>query len=203
MSRMRKQCERSLNRLRPFRELRKLHWIFCEGGTEEVCLINLRRHWRLSSVQISVVGQVGTPWTVVQRALEKRNELRRKSETHYTIHVVFDRDDHPRFRAAIDRACSLGFSLGVSVPCIELWGILLHQNQTAHITRHQAQHLLKNLHPGYDHERHPYFDLKTMLNGLEEASRRSENLKSRALRADNEFYNPTTSFSKVISAIRP
>lgn len=199
----RKHCDRSLNRNRPSLDLNTLHWIFCEGATEKDCLTRLRRHWHLPSIRIKVVGEVGTPWTVVDEAVKKRDELRRKRQTGYTIHVVFDRDEHPRFNGAVARARDLGFTMGVSVPCIELWGILLHQDHTAPIDRHRAQHLLRDLHPGYDHNRNPYLDPETVLNGLEDAHRRSETLSKRASDAGVEFYNPTTSFSKVILAIRP
>jgi len=197
----RSRCRESLSRRLAFRELKTLHWVFCEGATEEVCLNNLRIHRRLSNLHVTVAGQVGTPWTVVQRAVDKRIELTRRKVSRFFIHVVFDRDEHPRFEEAIQRARACGFTLGVSVPCFELWGILLHQDQTAFITRSDAQRLLKGLHPGYDHARHPYLDLDTVLNHLEDASRRSEVLRQRARDAGDEFQNPSTCFRDVLSVI--
>lgn len=134
-------------------------------------------------------------------AKEKKNELKRESGA-WTIHVIFDRDEHPCFQEALEQARANGFCVGYSNPCIELWAILLHQDQTAWIDRKQAQSRLKRIHPGYCHKSRPILDLATVMNGLEDASRRSKSLQRRAREAGNPFGNPTTEFFRVIEALR-
>lgn len=204
--RSRKRKSRNSPRLRrrgtQSKELHEVHHVYCEGKTEQRCLDALRGAWNLPRQRITVTGRVGVPWTIVERAKAKREEIKRLPKRP-NIHVVFDRDEHPRFREAIRRARALGLSIGVSVPCFELWAILLHRDQTAPMDRHQAQSLLRKIHPGYSHDKNPALDHDAVLLGLDKARRRAELLARRAHDAGDEFANPTTTFSQVVDAIFP
>lgn len=191
-----------LGRKQPSKDLETVHWIYCEGKTEAHCLDRLRQHCRISTAKIQLVERAGVPWTVVEKAKAKAKELKR-SKLPFSVHAVFDEDEHPKFREAVQRARDLGLSIGISVPCFELWAILLHQDQTAHIDRHRAQSILKSIHPRYCHNSHPYLDPATVLEGLADARQRAMNLADRAIDAGNEFANPTTTFSQVIDAVFP
>lgn len=165
----------SLGRKRPSKELGTVHWVFCEGKTEKDCLEALRIEKRMAKQALRLVEGIGGPWRIVEEASRRQRQLR-KGPGPSSVHVVFDCDDHPRFREAFQRARDLDLSIGVSVPCFELWAILLHQDQTASIDRHRAQRLLKELHAGYCHDEHPYLDSDLVRKGLHEAQRRSEHL---------------------------
>jgi hypothetical protein len=52
---------------------------------------------------------------------------------------VFDVDEHPKLREAIELADAAGIKLAISNPCIELWFLLHFASQTAYIERHAAQ----------------------------------------------------------------
>ena len=52
---------------------------------------------------------------------------------------MFDIDAHPNVREAIQKAEANGISLAVSNPCIELWFILHFEDQTAYLSRQDAQ----------------------------------------------------------------
>lgn len=119
----------------------------------------------------------------------------------FAVHVVFDRDEHRYFRDSIRRARDLGLSLGVSVPCFELWALLLHQDQTAALSGRQVQEKLKEAHPGYCHDRHPYLCLDSVLAGRAVAGERARWLASRAGDTGDEFANPTTTFDLVLTEI--
>ncbi len=88
--------------------------------------------------------------TVVDRAVAaKRHEARearrgrgRASDEYW---CVFDIDQHPKVGPAIEKARTNGIGVAVSNPCIELWFILHFQDQTAHIERHDAQAISKEL----------------------------------------------------------
>ena len=199
MGRRRARSPAILRRGKAQKSLGHLHWIFCEGKTEKRCLEELARFWRLASVRVD--PRLGhAPSAIVKMAKEKKKELKKESGA-WTIHVVFDRDEHPGFREALEQARANGFCVGYSNPCVELWAILLHQDQTAWIERKEAQSKLKQIHPGYCHKSRPILDLKTVINGLEDASQRSKNLLRRAREAGNPFGNPTTEFFRVIAAI--
>ncbi len=210
MRRRRGEKSRKLRTARP-RSLRAVHWVFCEGETEAKCLRDLNAHWKglklrpeeLNHGGLKADGSQGVPMTIVKRAKQKRAELDKKRlPKPPTVHVVFDRDEHPRFKEAIAQAKAAGLSLGISVPCFELWGLLLHMDQTAPIHRHKAQRKLKDVHLGYDHKKHPYLDSDVVLDNLDVAAERSKRLAKRAQDAGDPYANPISTFSDVIEQIR-
>ncbi len=190
-----------LSRRRPFRPLPHLHWVFCEGKTEKHCLDLLRRHWRRSTVRVQVKAGVGAPALLVEAAKKKQEELRRAKSPPFTVHVVFDRDEHGHFQSSIQRARDLGISLGVSVPCFELWALLLHQDQTSALESREVQKKLKAVHPGYCHDRSPYLCLEAVLEGRQDASKRARLLAQRARESGDEFANPSTTFDLILDQI--
>jgi len=193
----------SLTRTIATKNLSTVHWFFCEGKTEKDCIDKLRQRNRIASVTVEVVGPVGVPKSIVAKAAAKQKELQQtRQDKHPTIiHVVFDRDEHPCFPGAVNRARTLGMSLGVSVPCIELWAILLHQDQTAWIHRHEAQRLLKRIHPNYCHKTHAVFDIDVVATNRMSAATRAAKLATRAVDSGREFANPSTTFHEVLEKI--
>ncbi len=193
----------SLKRSKSSKSVATAHYVFCEGKTEKDCIDKLRQRYRCPSVKVEVVGQAGVPSTIVKKAVGKKEELARAKTKHLktTIHVIFDRDEHPCFNKAIDQARAKDLSIGVSVPCFELWAILLHQDQSAFIDRHKAQSLLKKLHPGYNHSSSPVLDAQVVEQNWKEAAKRAALLAKRAAEAGRKFNNPTTSFPLVLKQI--
>ena len=179
-------------------------FVACEGATEKQCLCSLRSRWRIPSIRVEVAGEVGEPRAVVRKAKTWWPELkrRRKRRVKDEIWVVFDCDDHPHWKAALDQALALDFGIADSNPCIELWGLLLHRDQEAYINRDNAQHDLAGLHPGYHHTRNPYFDIDAVLERFNDAHARAEHIWQRAPDYDDPFKNPTTRFHVLVARIR-
>lgn len=174
--------------------------IFCEGRTEEKILNALRAHWHVPHAQVHLVGGQGVPRTVVDAA---RAHQRANAKDQPVIVVVFDRDEHRCWSEAIDTAIARNFVVAVSNPCVELWGLLLHRDQSADIHRHVVQRQLRDVHPRYHHEDHPYFDLETVLRHLDDAAARAAVLSARAEAAGDRFGCPTTGFHAAVEAVRP
>lgn len=191
----------SLGRAAATRNLRPALLAVCEGATEERCLGNLRARWRVPSLRVQVVCARGDPSEVVRKARTLWEDSGRKHHRP-EVWVAFDRDEHHHWAAALDQARALGFRLAVSNPCFELWGLLLHRDQTAPIDRDEAQRALAEVHPGYDHTRSPYLDLETTVAGMDEAHGRAENLRRRAEETGDPNGNPTTSFDRLVQRIR-
>jgi hypothetical protein len=192
----------ALGRKAATKSLAPTHVVFCEGSTEKHCLESLRQHHRMPSVQVHVVDCGAEPGRVVREAAARLKELRRTTPDA-RVHVVFDRDEHPHFKAAVDQARQLGLHLGVSNPCFELWAMLLHVDQTASLDTSEAQHRLKQLHPGYCHHRNPRLDRATVLANLPAARRRARALAERARSLDEPLPNPCTTFHELVDAIFP
>ncbi|MCB9506151.1 MAG: RloB domain-containing protein [Myxococcales bacterium] len=177
------------------------HFVYCEGRTEADCISKFRQHFRIPAVSVTVVDSVGTPATIMRRATEKWRTTRAAGAY---VYAVFDRDAFPCFDASVAQLASKpedGVFGGISVPCFELWGLILLTDQTAYIERDRAQARLSELMPSYHHERHPYLDFPTALAGYAEASRRADVLAARAGDAGDPYNNPTTTFPNVLREI--
>lgn len=178
------------------REMRPTLLVVCEGKTEATLLSDLRAFWRIPTVRVEVMGEAGDPRHIVDCA------RRRQRETGADVGiVVFDRDEHHHWAGAIDRARQLGFGIAVSNPCFELWGILLHEDRTATLHRHDAQRRLRELHPGYDHARSPFLDVAVVVPRLEAAEDRARTLARRGESIGDPFGNPTTRFPEAVAAL--
>lgn len=202
MGRSRKRLGKSIGAVRrrshDVEPLPTRHIVLCEGKTEQRCIDGLRVYCRISNVDVQVLGQEGVPSTLVAKA--KKLEGKR-TKGRQVVHVVFDCDDHPCFRKAIDMLRYTNVRKGISVPCFELWAILLHDDQTAHISSREAQRRLRDLHPGYDHDSNPFLDIDAVLRGLDDARKRAGDLEHRARDAEDAYHNPSTTVPAVIDEI--
>lgn len=118
--------------------------VFVEGQvTEEIYLTYWRRRFR-AQVNVEIHEFHGTPHALVTRAVEtkaanERAERKGRGRAHDEVWCVFDVDEHPKLREAMELANASGIKLAISNPCIELWFLLHFANQTAYIERHSAQ----------------------------------------------------------------
>lgn len=118
--------------------------VFTEGEkTEDGYLLPWRRAYR-ASVLLTVDSFHGVPLFLVDRAVEtKRTEARDhrrgRGRAHDEIWCVFDIDAHPNLAEAVQKAEANGIGLAISNPCIELWFVLHFEDQTAYLSRHDAQ----------------------------------------------------------------
>jgi hypothetical protein len=118
--------------------------VFAEGEvTEEAYLKYWHRQFR-TKVNVEVHEFHGTPLALVTRAAEtkaanQRSERRGRGRAHDEVWCVFDVDEHPHLREAIELAAARSIGLAISNPCIELWFLLHFEDQTAYIERHDAQ----------------------------------------------------------------
>lgn len=86
----------------------------------------------------------GTPMALVERAIrvrdaELRDERKGRGKAVDEVWCVFDFDVHPYVRDAIELAHVNDIEVAASNPCIELWFVLHHEEQTAHIERQAAR----------------------------------------------------------------
>jgi hypothetical protein len=118
--------------------------IFTDGQkTEPIYLTHWSRVYR-EHVLVTIDDFHGTPLALVRTAAARRDadlrEARRGHGDAYSDYwCVFDIDEHPHVREALELATSNGIHVAVSNPCIELWFLLHFQDQHAAIHRHDAQ----------------------------------------------------------------
>lgn len=163
--RQRRQLERKLNRRESYDRI----LIVSEGSkTEPNYFKEIRAEYRLHSANVEV--QPGALGTQPIQVVEYARELFEKGDIHKGIrprvfeqvYAVFDRDDHPTFRDALDRAGKIDgtlrndlkqpvkFAAIPSRPSFEFW-LLLHFEDVRHlIHRDEAMRRLKSHLPSYD-----------------------------------------------------
>jgi hypothetical protein len=179
--------------------------VFTEGETEDGYLVYWRREFRDTAV-VTVDDFHGGPLQLVDRAVEaKRREAReqRRSQgkAHDEVWCVFDRDEHPNFAQALDKAGANGIGVAISNPCIELWFVLHFADQTAFLERGDAQHRSREL-LGCEKVLTP--------DALEHLGQRYEDARKRAQDLDTKHEgdgspprsNPSSSLWKLIDRIR-
>ena len=133
--------------------------ISCEGKvTERRYLEDCKNEYGSGLVKIRFLPITGVPLTVVQAAIEERNELiaeRRRSKDSFDVFkvwAVFDKDEHPLVKEALELARENKIEVAFSNPCFEIWPLLHLVDYGSQDGRHSVQARLKEEMPGYDHE---------------------------------------------------
>ena len=121
---MSRRKNRDLKRQPPKTESYDLVLIVCEGEkTEPYYFKNLMSIEKLSSVNISVIPSNGSdPVSVVDTAIKERKN-QEKYLPFNAIYCVIDRDKHPNFNQAIDKANANDIKIIASHPSFEYWYI--------------------------------------------------------------------------------
>jgi len=164
-----RQAARDLKRRAAVRQPYERLLIVCEGEkTEPQYLCEIQRAYRLATAHVQVLhSQFGTePQQVLEYALTVFKNGDRERGLHPRefdrIIVVFDRDEHKSYHAALAQAAAQSGKLrndnGVavpveamaSVPCFELWLLLHFEDVHAPLHRHEALERLKVHLPGYE-----------------------------------------------------
>lgn len=193
---------RKLARQRPSKKIGQKILIACEGSkTEPGYFESIRRELRLTTLQIILVPHRGKtdPRSVVDTAIEKRQEMRReKSWTQGDkAWAIFDGDEHieqnyENWKGAIDRAKSQDVHLAITNPCFEFWYLIHFRDHFSQINRDRVVTLLKDHIPDYEKSiclyPRPLKDLTTQ--AIQRAERIAEQIQRDAL---DEYSNPCCS----------
>lgn len=161
---MRRAKARSVARKAANRQLAARFIIVSEGEvTEREYFRKFGEIFGHRDVRLSVVGGAGDPRSVVERAIEKIQELqadaREKVGAKDVVWAVFDRDEHKRFYEALN----LAIPVAMSNPCFELWGIYHYQDYDAPVDRHDCQRILEGLCAGYDRKNNKSFAIDGLI----------------------------------------
>ncbi len=150
----------NLQRRKWFVEPRTRVLVCCEGEVTEPSYLNgLKGELRIRLVHIEVVPGGSNPKTLVDYAVEKKQEAERRSRRekddnlkYDEVWCVFDVDLHEHIPDAKQKADANKIKLAISNPCFELWLLLHFQEQSAHIERHDVQSACRDHMPRYGKE---------------------------------------------------
>ena len=156
------------------------------------------------SVSLHLIGGVGDPRAVVDRAVvEWKKSKRDRLAAHDSVWAMFDRDQHPQFDEAKDKAHGNGISLAVSIPCFELWAIFHYREYDAPLHRHKCQRMLEQLCPTYNRRGSKSFaDPRVIESGYRDAVERARNSLKRREEEGASDGNPSTTVHELTECLR-
>ena len=187
-------------------------YIYTEGKLTEPEYINkfyLELCKKKRVILAPIVRAAGVPLTMVTACVEKLGELRRASrkdpfEKKSVVWAVFDVDEHPNLKEAIELANKNGVRFAISNPCIEVWGLLHLSLFEKPSNRFQAQSELARVMPGYHHDDSPVFPWDKCKDFVNVAIENSEKAIKRREAEGAKFpmCNPTTNFHELLIELR-
>ena len=182
--------------------------VFCEGrNTEPNYLRSFAFEHGNKVVELILVPAAGVPMTLVRAAVDENSRLQalaKKSpdsyDARFQVWALFDFDEHPKVREALQVARQNKVAVAMSNPCFELWAVLHLQDQDAEIHRHAIQKLLRKLMPKYDY-RGKVIDYETIAPYYDDACRRARLICKRRIEENNPQGNPSTNVHELMAVI--
>lgn len=194
------------------KEPRKSILIVSEGSkTEPIYFNSLRKNLQLSMVEVKVVGAGAAPITVVNRAIELRDERKRQAKTsggrvaYEVVYCVVD-VEAPKAESlsrAVDKARGNKLEVILSNPCFEYWYILHFRKTSAPFNTSQAaKSALKREHPAYCESDTTIFDVVYPMTA-EAIKRSKEVLREQHDNAEDlSDRNPSTHVHKIVEYLQ-
>ena len=159
-----------LNRRKAYKEPRKSILIVCEGEKTEPIYFNaLKRRLGLIMVDVEIIGKGAAPITVVNSAIDLREERKRIAKKSLTkagyeiIYCVFDVEaptPHGSLTNAVGMAHAHNLEVILSNPCFEYWYILHFRKTGAPFNSSQdVKSALRKEHLAYNESDTTIFDV--------------------------------------------
>jgi len=146
-----------MERKRNTKDIRKI-LIVCEGEKTEPNYFKAFPRSAECVVVIEPAGMVAE--SVVDRAIELRDDAEKQGNKYSGVWCVFDRDSNPRgnFNTALQVAASEGIKVAYSVEAFEIWYLLHFEYYNTGISREQYKeklegHLATEAGNGYKYEK--------------------------------------------------
>jgi hypothetical protein len=197
---------RSLKRKRSSRNPKAKIIIVSEGRlTEPDYFYALARACgALVSFDVILERGAGVPLSVVEKAIEtfRRSQRLTSFGRNDTIWAVFDRDEHPHFETAIERAKAAGVKPIISIPCFELWLVLHFIEWDRPIDRHAIQRRLRDLMPSYDPNGSKRADYAQLAESVSTAINRARVMERRRTEERTPLGNPLTTVFQLVEHIQ-
>lgn len=197
-----------LRRKPELRAPRRKSILLTEGkNTEPDYFRAIRSHFRGALIDVELIPAVGTPMTIANEAVQRKRDLRRgvrgKSwQLDDEVWAVFDRDEHPNIKEAINMCQGAGVGVAYSNPCFELWLILHYEDFGKLDERYAVQKHFATLSEGYDPGGTKRPDCALLMAQIEVAEARAELQRKQRIAEGDEFGRPMTTVSELTAAIR-
>ena len=187
---------------KPKRPAKPIILIVCEGVTTEPKYFEaFRAKYENSLVDVKAIGIGGAPETVVARAIDELQNLKkqaRKSGDSFDLEIkiwaAFDRDDVPmsKIKAAIALAERNNVSVAFSNPCFEVWGLMHYSAYSKPGHQSECHKALKRVLPGYCHQDNPVLDVNELAPRYEAAVKNAKIALTEREKDGEKISDPST-----------
>jgi len=201
---------RQFKRKAAFRKPEKEIIVITEGkNTEPEYIKAFARDNKHPLVKCTIIPEKGVPISIVNEAIAEKKRLKKSAQKSrnsfdelYEIWCVFDEDEHPNLKNALQTARDNDISYILSSPCFELWGCLHYSQNDAPIHRHEMQKKLSGMMPDYDHKNKAIFNYEHMKRNYSEAVARAKELIKRRNEEGAPESNPSTNMYELTESIK-
>jgi RloB-like protein len=184
-----------------------LYIAVCEGSnTEPRYLKDFAIDKGNGLVSIQTIEGAGVPVTIVNEAIRVKAEtigtMSKNGFSQYLeVWAIFDIDDHPNVKQAINKARANGIRVARSNPCFEIWPLLHLESQQAHIDRRVLQKKLERVMPSYKKRKGKMIDYDKIKKYYDLAKDRASSQLREHNRAGAPYSNPSTNIYLLLNNI--
>lgn len=184
----------------PIREQYDKVLIVCEGAKTEPNYFNgLKKHLRLKSANVEIVGEGANPATIVKRAKKLDRQEKGKGDPFDKIFCVFDKDTHADYQQALSDCLDKKYIAVTSVPAFEYW-LLLHFRYTTSPYQDTAE-LVRDLRRSLPYyEKNDVAIFGKLQEKLETGKKNAARSLEAARQADTD--NPSTTVHILVEALQ-
>ena len=180
--------------------------IVCEGkNTEPKYFEDCVAFYGAGLVSLELVRGAGVPITIVETAIARKEQLRKKYkknptgfESCYRVWAVFDRDAHPGIPQALQLASANKIDIAFSDPCFELWPLLHIVDYGGQDDRHALQRRLSAEMDGYHHEDGAHINFDLIKDNFHIAQARANNLVQARVNEGAALTRPSTNVDELV-----
>ena len=180
--------------------------VICEGRvTEPSYLRGLKTQEQVRSIEIEIDDRGRVPKSLVERAAATMRNARKQARAardqnliYDEVWCVFDVDEHPNMKEALEQARANRISVALSNPCFELWLLLHFRDHRAFIERHKVQSECRDLIQAFEKA----VEFTTIAHLVNEAVERASSLEKWQTERGCMGENPSTTVHNLVMRIK-
>jgi hypothetical protein len=190
-----------LRRRKAFRDPRAVFQLYCEGKNSEPLYFGALGKILKNSV-ISVIRTGASPDALVRNAISEARSRGVELAKGDQVWIVFDRDEHAHFDAAIEACARNKFKVARSNPCFEVWLILHVEDFHRPDGRGEVYKHFCTLRPDYTEGKGRVFNFSELIGSILIAEERAERQLEQRRREGTPFGRPSTTVHELTRALR-
>jgi len=190
-----------LKRRKAFRDPRAVFHLFSEGKNSEPLYFGAVGRILKNSV-IRFIRTGASPDALVKYAISEARSRGVEFTKGDQVWIIFDRDEHAHFDAAIEACDRNNFKVARSNPCFEVWLILHVEDFHRPDGRDEVYKHFCNLRPDYKEGKGRECNFSELIGSIQTAEERAEKQLEQRRREGAPFGRPSTTVHELTRTLR-